>query len=231
MSASSILVIGATGRTGVAVLQAAALSKYNPTIHAFARTPEKLNTEQRDACTSVVKGDATSTDDVATALESTQPTHIVVAVGTSEVVTSTDVREASAVALVAALKRVGRLYNVKVAVVSALGAGGSIINFGLGTGSLFMWMLRHALRDHDAQERCFVDAFSTDDDQRARLLILRPTGLTEARGRKRGVLVLGDERSPTWKIDRDVMATWLVHRICASEVSFGGFVDLTSKPR
>lgn len=231
MASPSILIIGATGRTGVALIRAATTSRYKPTIHAFARSPSRLPDTAKTACTSVQKGDATSAQALSKAIRATKATHIIVTVGVSDSLSATDVREASALALISALRDTSTLATMHVAVVSALGAGGSHINFGAGAGAVIMWVLRHALRDHDRQERALVSAFSEHDPDCARLLIVRPTGLAEARGKKRGVLVLGDERSPTWKIDRDVLANWLVQRICAGEVSFGGVVSLTGKPR
>lgn len=223
-----ILLMGATGRTGVAILNEFTKPGVldGPKIHAFARTPSKLPARLRGVCASLVRGDARSTQDVVAALAQTDPTHIVVAVGLPDSLDPTDVRKLSAHALVNALVETARVATVRVAVVSALGAGGSTINLGFGAGSLVQWMLRHQLKDHDAQERILVHAFEGYEDS---LLIIRPTGLSDTIKRS-PVLVLGDQRSPTWRIHREDLAQWLISRIVSKHDDFGGVVSITAKP-
>lgn len=225
-SNASILLIGATGRTGIALINESAKVTGGPKIHAFARTPSKLSERLQAKCASMVKGDARSSQDLVAALEATNPTHIIIAVGLTDSLEPTDVRTLSAGALVKALQETDRISKVYVSVVSALGAGGSTIKLGFGAGSFIQWMLRHQLKDHDAQERILAEAFQGCEDK---LLILRPTGLSDSIKRSH-VLVLSDQRSPTWRLHREDLAQWLVSRIVLKRDDFGGVVALTAKP-
>jgi len=117
--------------------------------------------------------------------------------------------------------------HVKVVVVSSTGAGGTKIEVGFGVGRLLSFALRHVMHDHDNQELEFKSRMGDDRD---RLLIVRPTALTD--GKEKGkVSVFGaKEHAPTAHIDRADVAGWILNSVCNNEGSyFGKEVSLTAR--
>lgn len=228
MPVPTILVVGATGRSGQAIIRAAAASSRRPVVYGFARSPEKMAEDDRKMCKAMIRGDARSPDELAQAIEETDADFVIMCVGIPDSLKPSDIREATAIALVAALKQSDRLRHVRVAIISALGAGGSKIRLGFGIGSVVQFILRNGLRDHDMQEATLQSAFSAENGLDKRLLIVRPTGLIDSAPRKYGVYILNDrQRSPTFSVHRDDMAEWLIERIVGDQESFGGIVAIT----
>jgi putative NADH-flavin reductase len=64
----AVLVIGATGRTGLECICHFANHQTNPAAHAFFRDADKLNDKDKALCTSIVQGDAFSPKDLERAL-------------------------------------------------------------------------------------------------------------------------------------------------------------------
>ena len=93
MTPQSVLVIGASGRTGgyiVKALAASKASKSNQTrIYAFCRDPTKLSVETKGWCDGVVSGDARKSDDIARAVQETDADLIIVSVGNGDDTTLT----------------------------------------------------------------------------------------------------------------------------------------------
>lgn len=229
MPTPSLLIVGSTGRTGVQLIRAAATMVPRPAVHAFVRPHSKLKPSDASLCASIVHGDARSTSDIDNALRQTAATHIVIAIGDGANSTSrTDIREASARAVMDCVSPGAEFDDVRVAVVSSTGAGGTKIESGLGVGKLVSFMLRHVIRDHDQQERQLVGRMGKDVG--SRLLVVRPTALAHSRPRgiDRVALFDKDGRAPSSHIDRADVALWLVSELCADNPRFGSFYSITT---
>lgn len=227
LSTRSLLVIGATGRIGQAVVTAAVAHTPPLPVHVFARTPSKLPTSLAELCASTIQGDARDTAVVADALSSSGATDVALCTGIPGL-EPTDLRGATGQALASAIKkqRDEEGKRTRVVVVSALGAGGSVVRFGWGIGSLIMWGLRFQLRDHDVQEHALQEAFQ---DWTEGLLIVRPTQLTDG-NRKGGVCVMGEGGNESaWRVDRADLAEWIVAQVCGEGEYFGKTPGITGK--
>ncbi|PXF49085.1 hypothetical protein BWQ96_01223 [Gracilariopsis chorda] len=220
--AASILIIGANGRMGQHLIYAAARETNKPTIHAFVRNPASLPPPVASVCDSVQRGNALEAEDVRAALVESSATHIIVAIGVPNSTARSTLRADSAKAITEAIERSEQ--PVKVVVVSSMGAGGTKIKFGFGIGSLTHFILRHVLDDHDHQEERFLSFFENDKDK---LLIVRPTELTEGRAGAKVTLFDGDKRTPSMKVDRGDVATWIAGQVCRDGECFGRAVNIT----
>lgn len=204
MTISSVLVIGATGRTGVHILQQlaasdSAVTATQPEIFAFCRDPYKLDKNVAYLVTGAIQGNARNPRDLERALEDSRADLVVICVGNGDDVSKNDIRTKNAQALVQVLTSQPQYDHVRVLVVSSIGAGPSKIKAGFGIGKLIEFHLRHILHDHTGQEY----AFSKDPSIQRRTMIVRPTGLTE--GQPTGkVVTFGDvEKCPTMQTDRE----------------------------
>lgn len=214
----SVLVIGATGKTGLAIIKQLATDPSQPKIYAMARDPSKLVNNKN--VTSVYKGDARKAYDIENTLYETKADWVVVSVGNGEDVSKTDIRASNAKATVAVLQKPA-FKHVRAMVVSSTGAGTSKIIVGLGIGALISYHLRHILSDHTKQEECFKQLGT-------RVTVARATALTE--DAPVGKLIqFGDKvKSPTIKTDREDLAKWITNEICGKPTLLrGGFVNLT----
>lgn len=234
-SARSVLIVGASGRMGQAVVAALAKSPHHSQIkiHAFLRTPSKLGVPLQSACHSVTQGDARSPDDLFDAIQSSRPTHIIVCIGLPDSLKQTDIRESSAIALSSALRESGFHATVRICVVSAQGSGNSTIRYVVPlVGRVIQFVLRHQLRDHDCQEEVLSSAFDHDLHQ-SRLLIVRPMGLTNKQSKRcYGVMQLKHKQtSPTLVVHRIDLAEWICGRICGPQTLFGGTITITGVRR
>ena len=100
----NILVLGATGRSGLAIIHELSNDSSKPQIHAFCRNPEKLNDNDKSLCTSIIKGNAKSAADIERALEETKADVVIVSLGNGDNVSKSDIRTVSAEALVNVMK-------------------------------------------------------------------------------------------------------------------------------
>ncbi|KAI0558610.1 NAD(P)H-binding [Gracilaria domingensis] len=218
----SILVIGASGRTGRRVIEAATNQQNPPQVHAFARNPASIPPEVAQKCASVQRGDALDSDDVYDALNATKATHIVISIGVPNSTSPSTLRGDTANAITQAMRR----YNspVKTVIVSALGASGTKIQYGFGVGMVIYFILRHLLKDHDRQEAIFADFYKERPND---LLIVRPTGLTEGKDGAKLHMFDGQQKTPTLWVDRLDVATWIVNQICVEGDQFGKAVNIT----
>lgn len=224
MSAPSVLVIGASGRIGVQIVNALASQTPTPSVHAFVRTPTKLPSATADKCASVIQGNARSSTDVARALRESAADTAVIAIVAGNSTSRTDVRAATARALADCVKPGAEFARVRVVVVSSTGAGGTKIDLGFGVGVLLGFYLRHVMHDHDEQERAFKKRLEGNTH---RLLIVRPTSLTEGHPTRKVLTFSGDQRAPSSRIDRADVAMWIAEQVCGEGKAFGKEVCVT----
>lgn len=211
MNPQSILIIGATGRTGVHMIHQLAnlvstspASTTKPKIFAFCRDSKKFDGNTGSLCDGIIQGNAREPKDLQRAIDEAKADLVVVAIGNGDNVKKTDIRTASAKALVQVLRNPS-YRDVHVLVVSSIGAGESRIIAGYGIGRMIEFHLRHVLKDHDGQEATFLSAM------KERTMIVRPTALTEHESTGKTTLFDSHEKCPTLKTDRKDLADWLVN--------------------
>lgn len=149
------------------------------------------------------------------------------AVGVPDSVAKSDVRHMTAKALMDVIKPGSQYQHVKVVVVSSTGAGGTKIDVGMGIGMVLAFVLRHVMRDHDNQE----SEFKSRIGDQGRLLIVRPTALTDGKSTGRVVTFEKDAKGPTSRTDRADLAKWIVEQICGGSKAFGKEVSITGRKR
>jgi len=218
----SILIIGATGETGLEITRQLVEHHSKPAIHAMARDPSKLQSQKIELA-GIVQGNARDASDIEHALEASQADWVIVCVGNGDSVAKNDIRTANAKATVSVLQKPA-YQHVRAMVVSSTGAGSSKIIVGLGIGALISHHLRHVLADHTGQESAFAAIPN-------RITIVRATALTS--GQATGKLVtFGDTvKSPSIKTDRADLVAWMVNEICdggTPTMPKGGIVNVTS---
>lgn len=224
MTTPSVLLIGATGRLGHRVIQhAASSSTTSIPVHAFCRTPSKLPSEDASLCASIVRGDARLSDDLRRALTSTNASVVLMIIGDGDSTARTDLREASARALMDVIAPGTNLDHIKVVVLSSTGAGGTKMDIGFGAGKILELYLRHVMKDHDNQEAQFKSRIG---DQ-SRLLIVRPTALTDQKPTGHTTVFKKDTKAPSIRIDREDLAKWIVAQIGKGSKGFGREVSIT----
>jgi uncharacterized protein YbjT (DUF2867 family) len=212
----SVLIIGATGRTGLECIRHFASHQTNPAVHAFCRDVDKLDDKDKALCTSIVQGDALSPKDLKHALTQTRADVVVLSIGNGDSVKKSYNRTASAHAIVQVLK-LPQYNDVRVIVVSSAGAGNSRIIVGGGLGKLISLHRRHVLADHTGQENAFRSL-------RNRTTIVRATSLTDERATGKLAYFQDREKSPTIKTDRADLAAWIVEEACGGAKPVGGRV-------
>lgn len=221
----SVLIIGASGRTGVRLIRVAAEQTPPLRIHAFVRSADKLKDDDKEKCASIQIGNATNSDDIATALQSTGSRTAVIAIGSDKIMQPQSIRTDCATAFLTATTA-SALASTRVIVVSSLGAGGTKINMGLGKGQMLSWMLKHALADHSAQEAAFKAGMTDENGRRKHLLIVRPTGLTEDKSNG-GHVQLFEGKQPSNMVDRADVAKWIIGQVC-NPTEFGKDVNISA---
>jgi hypothetical protein len=133
-SQRSILLIGATGRSGLESLHQLLTNSSKPKAHVFCRRdPSKLTPEYQKRCASVLKGDARSVADIERAIASSDADVVIRAVGNGDNVGKTDIRTANAQAVATVMKQPG-MEHVKAVIMSSHGAGPTKVIVGLGIG-------------------------------------------------------------------------------------------------
>jgi putative NADH-flavin reductase len=202
----SVLIIGATGRTGLECIRHFASHQTNPAVHAFCRDADKLEDKNKALCTSIVQGDAFSPKDLDRALAQTRAEVVVLSIGSGDSVKKSYTRTASAHAIVQILK-MPQYNDVRIVVVSSAGAGNSRIVVGGGLGKLISLHLRHVLADHTGQENAFRSL-------RNRTTVVRATALTNNEATGKLVYFQDREKAPTIKTDRADLAAWIAEEVC-----------------
>ena len=217
----SILLIGATGRSGHEILQQLIIHPSRPDISLFCRDPTKLEPEYQKRCSSIFQGDARNAKDIEHAITASDADIVIVAIGNGDNLKKTDTRTANAQALAAVMKQPG-MEHVKAVVLSSTGAGPTEIIVGMGIGKLIEHHLRHILKDHDGQEAAFLDSGLGD-----RTVIIRPTSLTDGKATGK-IIEFGDKvKSPTINIDRGDVAVYAVKEACSGSFR-GKTVNITA---
>ena len=213
----SVLVVGASGRTGVACLEA--LHKYpNTSIHAFCRDASKLSAKDIALCSSVVQGNARSASDLEKALLETKADVVIISVGNGDSVKKSDIRTVSGEALASIMKK-PEFHHLQVMVVSSTGAGSSKIIVGLGIGKLISYHLKHVLKDHTGQEMAFASP-----EVKRRTSIVRASALVDNKATGK-LATYGDKvKAPTIETDRADLAQWIAKKVCGPADEFGGQV-------
>lgn len=219
----SILLIGATGRSGHEILHQLLTNPTKPKVHVFCRDPSKLAPEYGKKCASVFKGDARSASDIERALAGSNADLVIVAVGNGDNVGKSDIRTANAQAVATAMMQPG-LGHIKAVVLSSQGAGPTQIKVGFGLGKLIEHHLRHVLKDHDGQESTFLDNGLAD-----RVVIVRPTSLTDGKANGK-IIEFGDTvKCPTIHTDRGDVAVYVAKEACNSSFAGGRTVNITGE--
>ena len=224
-SAPNVLVVGANGRMGVALIRMAETLPSHPKIHAFLRTPTKLPDDCVNKCASIISGDGTNTDDIIAALESSKAEYVVLVAGKS--IEQTDVRERCAQALMHAISKDGPYAHVKVVAISTWGAGGTKIQVGLGVGAAVSWMIRHALKDHNNQEDVMWGALGDDVAQKKRLMVIHSNRLKDGEATEKKAKTFETGKAPSKYIHREDLATWVLEEICGQSEWFGKATCIT----
>jgi uncharacterized protein YbjT (DUF2867 family) len=224
----SVLVIGATGRTGLECIRLFANHPTNPAVHAFCRDVDNLNKKDKDLdtsvvqgfCTSIVQGDARNPKDLERALAETHADVVVLSTGNGDSVRKSYSRTASAHAIVQVLEK-PQFEHVHTIVVSSVGAGNSRIIVGGGLGKLISLHLRHVLADHTGQEHAFQSL-------RNRTTVVRATHLTDDMATGKLALFEDREKPPSIKTDRADLAAWIVDEVCGgTKLIRGRVVNVT----
>ena len=218
---SSVLVIGATGGTGLQMLQQLYKLPQQTQVHAFCRTPDKLNTHPKVYHT-IQTGNAKSPKDLEKAINETKADLIMLAVGNGASVKKSDTREACTRAIVQVLEKPS-FSNIRMVVVSSQGAGTSKIKAGFGIGMLIAYHLKHVLSDHTAQEAIINNSPTV----KSRTLVVRPTALTDDKPTVR-IVEFGDKvKCPSLATDRSDLCRYVVDRVFGDD-EFGGMtVNIT----
>jgi len=217
----SVLVIGASGRTGTLIMQQLS-NNDNTQVHAFCRDPTKFDDKSQTFYHSIVKGNALNSHDLQNAIETTNANVVVVSIANGDSLKKTNLRTASAQALAQVLEK-QNFQHVKVVVISSSGAGTSHIKVGFGVGKVVEHVLRHILADHDGQEAAMAPFHD-------RSLIVRPTGLTDG-NRLKYIVEFGDnDKCPTMHIDRSNVAEYVSERIVGGN-NYGRIVNITGSKK
>jgi NAD(P)H-binding len=233
---TSILLIGASSRTGMECIQQLAEHDSQPSIHAFCEDPSELSPELFNACTSVVEGSIRHAVDVAEALEITKANWIVLCGDSSEDgdaawSSSTppsprqkDLRTVSARNVARALlQQHERCSSIRVLVVSRIGAPGTrhnTVKMGL-RARLGQLRDMQFLHDNAGQEQELLPVWN-------QTTVVRTTCLTDrsfTSFSKRSVIELNDNDTiPTLTTDRCDLAKCIVDEICTRPIPKGSRV-------
>lgn len=217
----SVLVLGATGKTGIECIRELSGHSSKPQIHAFCRDPSKLNNNDKALCASIVEGNARKEADIERALSKSKADVVVVSLGNGESVKKNDIRTTSGQALAAVMKKPD-FKHVQALIVSSTGAGSSRIIVGFGIGKLISFHLRHVLNDHSGQEMAFAPA-----ELKKKTTIVRATALTDNKATGK-LVTFGDlDKSPSIETNRVDLAKWITNEICNSGNIFGKVVNVT----
>lgn len=144
-------------------------------------------------------------------------------IGNGDSTARTDIREATARALMDVIGKGTEYEHVKVVLVSSTGAGGTKIDVGFGLGKILAFTLRHVMEDHDNQEK----QFTTRIGDASRLLIVRPTALTENKPTGHTKAFPKNAKAPSIHTDREDLANWIIAQVAAGTKSYGREVSLT----
>lgn len=222
----SILILGAAGRTGYTCLERFSRHQSKPKIHAFCKDLKSLPERGVDLCDHVVLGDATKKSDIEGALRKTKANIVVVCIGNGNNTSKTDVRTASANALVSVMSK-NEYKHVRALVLSRLGAGSSDkLKSGISLGTFASNRLKHALNDHCGQEDAFWEVAK-------RVTIVRPAMLRDSKKITGTIkeLRIQDDNPKMAEISRADLASWIVEEVCCGIPIGGRIANITGTSR
>ena len=216
-----VVIIGVTGGTGKAILNALARCNNKVEVIALVRNVAKLTPEMQQQITHVIEGDATSAERLALAMAH-QPDVVIVSVGMGSSHARTTVRADVTRAVVLAMRSAAPAS--KLIVMSSSGAGDSMSQLGLATRMVVSVVLKHVLADHTQQERVVEENLEA-----RRWLMVRPTSLNDKPARKDyQLLTTGKARSTS--VSREDVAHFIVKQTLSARDDknrFGQKVTIT----
>lgn len=202
------LVIGATGRTGLAFLEQALTQEV--WITAFVRSPEKLSIERKNL--TVVKGDAFDEAAVKNLLTISNFDAVLIAVAggigkdhTNEIITQNVVSGSQ-----------GLSQSPHIWILSACGTGDSYSQRGFLGKFLKATILRNPFADHEIQERIVRESGLP-------YTIVRPVGLTSGKLTKDGFVARETGKMPTERISRADVAYFMLTNLVNKEMDGKAF--------
>lgn len=214
-----VAVVGASGRLGLALLDALYAAEEDVEVVAVVRNTSKLNEETRKRVSAVVQGDAT-TAETASAIMAHQPDFIVVSVGEPESRRASKVRGDSTRVLIEAMK-MGES-ETKLIGVSSVGVGDSVEQMGPLVRFFLTRFLKHPFADHLEQERLMRELPAE------KWIVIRPTALNDK-------AATGDYETRTegklrsWAVSRKDVAQLIVKQMQGKgETFYGKLVSITS---
>lgn len=160
----NIAVIGGTGPTGTLFIQQALANGHHVT--ALVRSPEKLATQHPSL--TVVVGDVLTAEDVARTVQGQAA--VFIALGTGKTPKKSSIRADGTRQVIQSLAALGE--KPQIVVLSSLGVGESKKQYPFYWNLMLIPMLRHAFRDHHAQETILRASGLT-------WTILRPTFMSD----------------------------------------------------
>jgi putative NADH-flavin reductase len=202
----SVLVIGATGRTGLECIHHFANHQTKPAVHAFCRDADDLDDKDKTLCTSIVQGDAFSPNDLERALAETYADVVVLSIGHCETTSKSHSRTTSTQALAQVLK-MPQYKRVRIVMASNTGARKFRIIVCGRLGILTSFHLRHVLADKPGREHAF-------NSLRNRTTVVRATSLTEKDANGKLAYFQDREKRLTIKTDCADLAAWIAEEVC-----------------
>jgi NAD(P)H-binding len=225
---SSILVVGASSKTGVECIRQLSEHPSKPVIHAFCEDLSEIDEEVAKPCTTIFEGSVRHAIDIEEALSENGANWVVLCGDASEDSPLTrrqiNLRTVSAKNTAQVLSQ-PRFQSVRVLVVSRIGAGTTSIRFGL-RGKLCQLIRRQFLHDNAGQEKAVRPVWD-------RTTVVRTTMLTDNATATGRIVELSDnDRIPTLKTERADLASCIVDEICARPIPTGNrVVNVTSAKR
>ena len=224
-SKKSVLIIGATGALGLQLLRHMAEQSSINEVHVMARDPSKLEAKDAALTKTVQKGNAREARDIERALLATRANYVILATGSGNDTSKSDIREATGRALASVLVK-PNFSQVQCVVMSSHGASETKVIVGFGIGKFVEYHLRHVFDDHTKQEAQF-DVKSLKE----RTLIVRPTSLTDDKPAKSLDFVVefdGCKKGPSINVDRSDIGEWVAREISTKPAIVGRKVCLTN---
>lgn len=171
--APSILLIGASGRSGHAIMNKLMHHPQRPDVHLLCSKGTKLSRQHREQCASIHEGDARRATDILQALKTTDADTIILSVDDDGEMQADDIRTTCAWAVVSAMKMPG-MEHVRAVVFSTISAGSPSFNIRMGYLRLIRYRLRRVIKDSTEQEMAFLKCGLSE-----RTVFVRPTSLND----------------------------------------------------
>ena len=202
----SILILSSDGTMGSELMQAFNRHDHNCHIHAFCDDPSSLPTKDYLVAKKVHRGSISSKEAIEKAIQKSDADVVIVNIGIDDEKETAPTTKRTDNAQIVTNILQGNL-DVRVVVISSLGAGKSTIRLGLGVGAALKTYMKHRLEDHTGQEQEFLEKMGD------RTVIVRPTTLTE--GKSTGSVKILEEGSwCSWPmIDKQDLAVFISNEV------------------